>query len=198
MKKVLLVILLATVMFYYFYLNYFDQNSLRNKIEFERGYNITDQSQKIEVCFNFLPSWLPKKNEKVKELHQNIYNEHNTIIAIEHVSLTPDGLAKVTVAIKPTYLYKSGEFITDYIIIKKQHGISHQYLNLEPIIFDRTGNQLNNAGHYIGKLYIEHPKFKKVAPSSHFEFFIECRYFENNDPLLVKFSGLNLINYKKN
>lgn len=159
--------------------------SLENNILYQQGYQIINQSQEIELKFEFDPIWLPSKDGEVKKLHKLIYQGHSTKIYLEKITnvMDSENLA-VALNIEPDYHAEGGTFVSKLVF---QKDGSFQTINLHPDIYDQSGVKLNE--------FI--PTFN--GSGNQFGFFVKKENVNNlKGPLLIKYDHyLNLISYKR-
>ncbi len=134
-QRVILIIGILILGSYFVWNNYFSQEELEKRIEYEQGYKIINQSQYIEIEFNFDPSWIPnipneglpgtpKESEATNKINRIIYEGHSSVIYLEWV-LNRSAYRPYLVLqflIKPTYNYEGGEYLGSYIIEKNPRG----------------------------------------------------------------------------
>ncbi len=177
--KIVIISFLAIIIFFvWLFLTY----NLEERIINSKGF-IINQSQEIELSFEFNPIWIPRNPGEINELNILIYEEHSTQIYLnEIINQEDDKHAVVKLKVVPTFDKKGGSFVYPYIV---GDSGSVKEIHFQPLFYDNSGKRLDwNIGKFSG-------------PGKQFGFIISHEDYQNIDhPIQVKYGKLNLITYE--
>ncbi|GEM_PF-5126558 len=183
-QRIILIIGILILGSYFVWSNYFSQEALEKRIEYEQGYKINNQ-QEIEVEFNFDPSWIPKEDEATNKINRIIYEGYSSVIYLESVTNRSGPYITVEFLIKPTYSYEGGEYLSSYIIEKDPRGFRSLIINC----YEKNAQQGYNLSlcSYFGS-----------GPGKLFGIYLNRQLLSSVDhPITIKLGPLNLIKYTK-
>lgn len=185
-KKVFLILFIAifglATVIYLWYSMYFSQSAIEKRINSQASYSILSQNQDISVEFRIPPEYIPRKQGDVYNIHQEIYNDHNTKIYLETVALylPPKNTRDLFIELKfeHKFNFREGKFVSPYTY-NGPNSVGH--VIFEPRYFDDNGEEIIiNDGH--GNSVV---------------FFTPDQISHLKGGLTLKYKGFNLVEYSK-
>jgi hypothetical protein len=153
---------------------------IKQRIINQKGYEVIDQNQNIDISFQVDPNWFPDKKDEERFLDVTIYEGFNTKIILNKVSYYEN--LYIDLIFEYENLKNSQHLVTTSLIKGKDSLTDVIFV---PEYFDKNGNKLNiNDGDYANAISAG-VWFKPE----------ELEGIEG--PITLKYSGLNLIKYKK-
>lgn len=190
-RWMVLIIMIAVIAVFLVWNKLYSQEALGKRISFQKGFEITQQDQVIEVSFLFQPTWIPKIDEnETKQINHLVYQDYNSSIYLTSIfnnydrnSRSSDGGHIVaSFEIKQTFNTKGGRYVSCYSV--SDRGFASAIGRVTG--YDKYNNLLDEdfgsvAGIGAGETFSIYLKAEELLYS----------------PINIKIESLNLIQYVK-
>lgn len=182
-RTIIAITVLGIILFIFWF--YFLTTGLEESVLKENGYKITSQSQEITFKYKVMPSLLPKKDGEIIKLHQEIYNNHNTLIFLKKIGNLKGNQVALSFVIVPTFQKQGGEIVLNRVIHEENGLISESYVDPRPLFVNEMGKE------------VEISSGVSRGPGNKFGLIIDIKDIKDNEGLNITFKEFNLIKYIK-
>ncbi len=187
-RWMVLIIIIAVLAVLFVWNNLYSQEALGKRISFQKGFEITQQDQVIEVNFVFQPAWIPEMDEnETKQINHLVYQDYSSSVYLtsifNHYDRNSDGGHIIaSFEIKQNFNTKGGSYVSCYSVSERGFtptiGTVTGYDNDHKLLDEDFGSV---AGIGAGETFSIYLKTGELLDS----------------PINIKIESLNLIQYVK-